>query len=344
MSRRVTLMDVAARAGVSRATASLVVRDAGQLSDATRRRVREAMEELGYVYHRGAASMRASRTQTVGLVVPDISNRFMAEYVTGLESTLVEHDIVTLMTTSYESVARQETLVRSLLEHRVDGLVVSPALDSPPQFIRALSGAGVPVVVSIRPVDDPALPYVGADNRRGGELAGQHLAGHGVRSVAYLGGFAGLTPRVDRVAGLVRGLGQARPRARLADDIAGPATGRFGYESGHRMLADGLLPDGVVCHNDTVAFGLYRALRDVAPECVDRVRIIGFDDVDEAVLWEPPLTTLTINGREVGHLAAETLARRIADPSAPPERVLLTPELVVRRSCGHGAADADAAP
>src|SRR5690349_16794983 len=108
MNRRVTLMDVAARAGVSRATASLVVRDAGQLSDATRLRVREAMKDLGYVYHRGAASMRASRTQTVGLVVPDISNRFMAEYVTGLESALAEHDIVTLVTTSYESVPRQE--------------------------------------------------------------------------------------------------------------------------------------------------------------------------------------------------------------------------------------------
>lgn len=335
MNRRVTLKDVAVHAGVSRATASLVVRDAGQLTDATRDRVRQAMDALGYVYHRGAASLRAMHTQTIGVVVPEISNPFTAEYVIGLESEFMERDVVVWLSNAYESGARQEKVVRLLMEQQVDGLVITPALGSSESFISKLASSGIPVVISIRAVDDPSLPYVGTDNVRGGELAGAHLAAHGARSVAYLGGFEGLGPRADRVDGVARGLTQAPRRGRIVADIAGPATGRFGYEATSRLLARNSLPDGIVCHNDTVAFGLYRALRDLAPERVDNIHVIGFDNVDESGLWEPPLTTLAVNGREVGRLTASALARRIVEPNGAPERVLLTPELVVRASCGH---------
>jgi LacI family transcriptional regulator len=335
VNKRITLKDVAAHAGVSRATASLVVRDAGQLTDATRERVRKAMDSLGYVYHRGAASLRATQTRTVGLVVPEISNPFTAEYVIGLETEFAERDVIVLLSNAYESSTRQETVVRLLMEQQVDGLIVTPALGSSERFISNLASSGIPVVISIRPVEDQSLPYVGTDNLRGGELAGAHLASHGVRSVAYIGGFEGLGPRAARVEGVARGLAQAPRRGRVVADIAGPATGRFGYEATSRLLATNSLPDGVVCHNDTVAFGLYRALRALAPERVERIHVIGFDNVDEAALWEPPLTTLAVNGREVGRLTANALARRILDKHGAPERVLLTPELVVRRSCGH---------
>jgi len=335
VNRRVTLKDVAAYAGVSRATASLVVRESGQLSDATRDRVREAMNVLGYVYHRGAASLRASHTKTVGLVVPEISNPFTAEYVMGAEAEFAERDVVVLFSNAFESKARQQAVVRSLMEQQVDGLVITPALGSDPSFIAYLAAAGIPVVISIRPVDDSTLPYVGTDNIRGGELAGAHLVAHGTRNIVYMGGLDGLTPRADRVEGVVRGLAQSARRGRLVADICGPATGRFGYEATMQLLEKNALPEGIVCHNDTVAFGIYRALRDHAPQHVDTVRVIGFDNVDEAALWEPPLTTLAVNGREVGRLAANALARRIFEPDGAPERVLLTPELVVRRSCGH---------
>jgi LacI family transcriptional regulator len=335
VNRRVTLKDVAEYAGVSRATASLVVRDSGQLADVTRERVRAAMLALGYVYHRGAASLRATHTKTVGLVVPEISNPFTAEYVMGAEEEFGERDVVVLVSNAFESRARQQTVVRSLLEQQVDGLIITPALGSDPSFISYLATTGIPVVISIRPVDDPTLPYVGTDNFRGGELAGAHLAAHGARTIIYMCGLAGLTPRADRAAGVAQGLANAPGRARIVKDISGPATGRFGYEATLELLRKGALPDAIVCHNDTVAFGIYRALRDHAPRYVDTLRVIGFDNVDEAALWEPPLTTLTVNGREVGRLAANALARRIFEPDGAPERVLLTPELVVRRSCGH---------
>jgi LacI family transcriptional regulator len=309
------------------------------LTDATRDRVRAAMDALGYVYHRGAASLRATHTKTVGLVVPEISNPFTADYVMGAEEEFAERDVVVLASNAFESKARQQAVVRSLLEQQVDGIVITPALGSDPSFISHLATTGIPVVISIRPVDDPTLPYVGTDNVRGGELAGAHLAAHGARTIIYMGGLAGLTPRADRAAGVALGLTSGPGRGRIVADISGPATGRFGYETTIRLLKKGALPDGIVCHNDTVAFGIYRALRDQAPERVETIRVIGFDNVDEAALWEPPLTTLAVNGREVGRLAANALARRIFEPDGAPERVLLTPELVVRRSCGHDVSE-----
>lgn len=107
MPRRVTLLDVAAHAGVSRATASLVLRGTGRVSDETRQRVFESMRELGYVYHRGAASLRQDRTQTVGLLLPDLDNPFSTEFVHGLEEVLSGVGVVTLMVNTSESPQRQ---------------------------------------------------------------------------------------------------------------------------------------------------------------------------------------------------------------------------------------------
>src|SRR5699024_4529823 len=111
---RVTLADVAKRAGVSRATASLVLRETGSLTDETRVRVRTAMAELGYVYHRAAAAMRAGRTQSIGLIVPDISNGFTAEMTVAIERTLAATGHVTLVANSLEDASRQELLVSSM--------------------------------------------------------------------------------------------------------------------------------------------------------------------------------------------------------------------------------------
>lgn len=332
-SKRITLVDVALDAGVSRATASMVLRDAGHISVSTRKRVRASMQALGYVYHRGAASLRSSRTMTVGLVVPDLSNHFMAEMTIGLEAVLAEHGILTLTTNTFEDPARQHLLLRALFERQVDGIIVVPALGTEESFADYLAGAGIPAVISTRAIDDDRATYVGIDNVRGGELAATHLLRHGCRTFAYLGGMPGLRPRQDRLRGVRRALAPVGG-ARVVTHRSGPATGAWSRDLAERLFATAPLPDAVVCHNDSVAFGVYRALRDVVPEAVGTVRIVSFDDVDEAALWEPPMSSVAANGREVGLQAARALLRRIDDPTTQVEHVLLAPELVIRRSCG----------
>lgn len=333
MNKRITLADVAAHAGVSRATASLVVRDAGQLSASTRERVRSSMVALGYVYHRGAASLRSSQSKTVGLIMPDPSYSFMTELTVGLESVLSERGLLLLTANTFEDPVRQDLLVQAMIENQVDGLVVLPALDTTDGFAQRLCRSGIPTVVSTRATATDGLVYVGIDNVFGGELAGDHLLRHGCRRFVYLGGLTGLQPRKDRLAGLRTALSRV-PAARLVAHRSGPALGRWAREVAAKLFAAPPLPDAVVCHNDSVAFGVYRALRDVDPEAVGQVRVVSFDDVDEAALWEPPISSVAASGREVGQLAATALLRLIDEPAAAQLPVLLRPDLVVRRSCG----------
>lgn len=334
MRKRITLADIAAHAGVSRATASLVLRNTGNLADSTRERVRASMDALGYVYHRGAASMRASRSQTIGLIVPDLTNAFTAELSMGIESVLAGSDVVTLISDAFEDVDRQDMLVQSMLERQVDGLVVIPAVGSGAAFAERLATTGLPCVVATREIPHPQLTYVGIDNALGGRLAARHLLEHGCRRFAYIGGFAKLPPRRDRVRGVRYALRKFSDEAALDINIAGTPRGDWGWKTATELLADGVLPDGVICHSDLVSFGIFRALRERAPDLLRQVRIVSYDDVGEAALWEPPLTSVAANGQEVGQRAAEALLRLIATPGSTPERILITPKLVVRASCG----------
>lgn len=332
MNRRVTLADVAQHAGVSRATASLVVREAGTLTPQTRARVKDSMDALGYVYHRGAASLRASRTQSVGVIVPDMSNGFTAEMTIAIESILATTGRVTLMGNSLEDPVHQDILLRSMLERQVDGLLVIPAVGTTRAFAQSLERSRVPSVLATREIGGAEIPYVGIDNVKGGRLAGEHLLFHGARKVAYLGGFANLKPRQDRIRGVRQAL--RRSDVTLDVDIPGPPRGSWGLETALDLLARNALPDAIVCHNDLVAFGVYRALRQTAPELSSAIHVVSYDDVAAASLWEPPLTTVAASGREVGISCAEALLARIAEPTAPIKHTLISSSLVIRESCG----------
>jgi LacI family transcriptional regulator len=131
---------------------------------------------------------------------------------------------------------------------------------------------------------------------------------------------------------------------RLWADLPGPPRGAWALEAMRGLLHGGNLPDGVVCHNDLVAFGVYRALRQERPDDWDTVRVVSYDDVAAASLWEPPLTTIAASGHDVGLLCAKTLLRHIAEPGLPAERVLIDSELVIRESCGCKSGTHDAAP
>ena len=337
MAGRITLTDVARHAGVSPATASLVLRGTGRVGAETRARVRASMQELGYIYHRGAASLRASRSQTIGVIVSDIANIFTAELTIGLEATLAHEHVVTLTASSLEDPDRQALLVQAMLERQVDGLMVIPVVDSTPAFIESLARLPIPVVLASREPADHNLTYVGIDNLRGGRLAAEHLLTHGVGSVGYLGGYAEMGPRHDRLAGVRDVLAHPPRAARVAVDLVGPPTGTWGLATMQALLAEPTtVPDALVCQNDEVAFGVFRALREFerTHATVPVVRVVSFDDVTEAALWEPPLTSVAAGGKEVGIRCAEILHRRIERPDAPAERSLIVPSITIRESCG----------
>lgn len=342
MRHEITLKDVAARAGVSRTTASNVMTGGGRFSTDTRERVYRAMRELGYVYNRSAATLRTQRTRTVGVVVTHIASPFHAELLVGLEEGLTAAGFLLLVATTADDPARQEVLVAELREQRIAALALVPATGTSPSFIEHLTQARLPHVLMTRYLPGVTAPYVGPDDVLGGRLAAEHLLEHGCRTFAYVGGPATMVSRRDRRHGIELGLASGTQIGELRD-IPGSSSGAGGVLIGKQLLAAGPLPDAIICHSDSVAFGVYRALR--AGGHARSVRIIGYDDVRTAALWEPPLTSVATHPVALGRAAAQFILEQIGvesdDDSPDSPRIVATglsrihrPELLIRESCG----------
>lgn len=337
--RRPTLVDVARRAEVSRATASLVLRGEGRISGRTRDRVVSAMDELGYVYNRGAATLRTRSSTAVGVLVSTVTNPFFAEVIVGLEERLAELGYVTLLANTLNDVDRQEQLITFLLENNVAGVVVVPAFGTPEKALDPLTAA-VPVLHLTRSVGDPPL-YVGTDDVAGGRKAAGHLLWHGCRRIAYVGGPGFATARKDRLAGARQAIGGETSDATIVD-VPAATTGAGGLEAGRRALLDYPDIDAVLCHSDAVAFGVLRAIREAGR--AGEVAAVSFDGIESSALSEPPLTTVSCGPRELGRQAAAMLYPNL-DPAStgrsggresPSDASVrrLEPELIVRQSCG----------
>jgi LacI family transcriptional regulator len=331
---RVTLVEVARHAGVSRATASLVLRGSPLVAEETRRRVHESMRQLGYVYHRAAASLRTQRSQMVGLVITDITNPFFAELTLGIEKQLDEANYVLLLANTAESLAKQERLLATMHENNADGVLFCPAEGTPRAAVDALHAWRLPAVLLVRYLFDADMDYAGADNALGAEAAVEHLIAHGHRRIAFIGGPATSSARRDRVCGYRHAMRRhGLPAEERLLPTSAPTRGG-GYEAIGRVLADDDPPTAALCYNDVVAFGAMLGLQQRGCAPGRDFAVIGFDDIAEAALWHPALTTVAIAPRRIGEEAARRLLARIAHPNEPPQRVILPPRLVIRDSCG----------
>ncbi|WP_035748990.1 LacI family DNA-binding transcriptional regulator [Arthrobacter sp. 35W] len=333
MTGQITLKDVAAHAGVSRTTASYVVMGTGRVSQKTRDRVNQSIRTLGYVYNRGAASLRTQRSGTIGVIVTNIASPFFGELLVGLESELSKAGFLSLIVATADDPQRQDELVKALREHQVAGLALVPASGTGSGFLHSLKDWGVPHILMTRYLDGITAPYVGADDVLGGRLAAEHLLAHGCKSFAYLGGPVKVLSRRDRIAGARGALAEygLGPDALL--DMPGETSGPGGLALGEQLLArPEPLPDAIICHSDSVAFGLYRALRMHGR--TNDVRVIGYDDVSGAALWEPPLTSIATHGEDLGRTAARLLLDQLNDAEGNMASTIALPELIVRESCG----------
>lgn len=327
--KRPTLKDVAVASGVSKSTVSLVLRGSGSISQPTRERVRHAMTRLGYVYNRGAAAMREGSTRTIGVITPNSANHFMGQFIEALDLALVARGFTALSAHSYEDADRQYALIQALLERGIDGLAVMPALASDQQLEASLSTVDIPLVVCVRALPNSSLTTVTADNYLGGQLAAQHVLNLGCRSVGYFGAPRELTLRSERLSGILEVL--EKRGLDLTVDVPTDLTAQAGRQQMAQLLHREKLPEALIFHNDTIAFGATRAIRDHSPGLLKRTRIVGSDDLPEARLWEPPLTSVAISAEQIGRLSARALIRQL-DGDKDVESILLSPELIVRES------------
>jgi len=330
---RLTLQHVADEAGVSRATASLVLRDSDLVADGTRRRVREAVERLGYIYNRGAANLRAHQSKVAGIAVGDIANPFFAELVVGLEAALDDAGYIAFLANTSDSHQRQTRFLQRMREQHVDGVVLCPAAASPKRFAEDLRQWGLPCVQALRHTTTHGIDYAGPDYAHGVELAIEHLVRLGHRRIAFIGGNVQHSATAERHTGFVT----AMRRHQLTPDllIKTALTRQAGLEALQDLLMCPDPPSAAVCFNDIVAFGVMLGIGASGLTIGSDFAVIGMDDVPEAALTVPALTTVATSPREVGREAARLLLARIADPERAPERSISGCRLVIRASCGY---------
>ncbi len=350
--RRVTLADIAAGCGVSRSTVSLVLGRSPLVHAETRARVQAELDRQGYVYHRGAASLRGRASNAVALVINDLSNPFFAEFAGGVDAALAEAGFVMLLGSSGESPERQQAVLASLVEHDPAAVILSPAEHSDPARLHRLVGAYTPVLVFNRALaegapsgragvqravagDGDGWDFLALDNRRGARLATEHLLEQGHRAIAFFGGHRDSSSCRERRAGYHDALAAAG----IAPDPAwlvecAPTRLEAARQAG-ALFARDPAPTAAVCYNDAVALGLVSGLAARGRRAGVDFALTGFDDIPEAAVSVPPLTTIAVGPRERGMQAARLVLERLADPQRAerkPRTIVADARLVVRAS------------
>jgi len=327
---RVTIQDVAREAGVSAMTVSRVLNEQPGVSDPRRAHVRAAIHKLGYRRNSLARSLKASRSHTLGLVVPDITNPYFPEIVRGAEDVALEAGYGVFLSNAVEDQQREATSLRLMDERRVDGvIVVSPRL--PERQLHALLRSHRAAVVVNRSAPPEVAGAVRLDHVSGVMQAIDHLVSLGRRRFGVLAGPDSSFAARERLEGIRIGL-EARGMPLAPDRLVKTAPYiDDGADAAARLFELAGPLDALLCYNDLVAAGALQACAAAGLRVPQDVAVVGFDDIAFARMFTPPLTTLHVPKYDLGVNAMRILLDRIAGRNVHAE-VVLRPTLVVRGS------------
>lgn len=326
----VTIREVADAAGVSTATVSRALSGVQTVDPELVERVRQSADRLGYRANRVARALRRQSTQTVGLVVPDITDPFYPAVVRAIERELRRTGLSLLLCDSGNDPEVEAELLRNLYDHQVDGLLVSACDRTASRPAVQLAASRTPLLqIDQRAVAE--LPYVGVEQADAMRQVVEHLIGQGCRSFGYLGAGPETSAGQERLDGFLAHAKPADPAA--ADRVQlGDVSVAWGYEATARLLADGPPPEAIVCASDLAAIGALQALRERGVGVPGDVAVTGFDDTVLAVACDPPLTSVRQPLEELGTQAVQELTAAIERHLPQPRSVLLKAGLAVRES------------
>jgi DNA-binding LacI/PurR family transcriptional regulator len=330
VAQKIKLSTIAETLGVSTATVSLALRDSPLVAATTRDKIKDQARALGYIYNRRAASLRTSRSGIIGVVVHDIMNPFYAEILKSIESELDRDRQTFILSNHYDSVEKQRNFIETLLQLGGDGVIMSPAIGTPPEDIQLAEDNGMPAILIAR-LD---VPIFRGDDSYGISLATNHLIGLGHRTIAMVGGTDQTSTGRDRYQGYVNALRKANIDVDPSLRIPGPRTKQGGFEAAVHFLSLPQKPTAAVCWNDLVAIGLMNGIARAGLVPGRDVSVTGYDDLEEAAIATPALTTVWNGQSEVGRNAARALLDKLSGSHEPDGIHLIKPEMRIRQSTG----------
>ncbi len=332
MTDRPTIHTVAREAGVSISTVSQVMRGLGRISDDTRRRVLRAAEKVNYVQDRRAAAMRSGESRDVGMLIHNIRNPFNAEVVVGANEYLEERGYLVFVLDALDDLARQRRYLQTMMGGSPGGLLWVPATGTDEATVDWVKSRSPCTISLLRPLPGHPFDHVGIDSTLGASQVTRHLLGLGHRHIAFLGGDHSSETIMQRIGGYVS--------AMMAGDAAPPIvrpceeTKAAAMDTAMALLQEHPQLTGIVCNCDVVAAGVTLGLARLGLEAGRDVSVTGFDDIEDARLWSPPLTTVAVDPRGIGQQLAEALLDRKTNRDAPVRTVNLPVRLQVRASSG----------
>ncbi|MBN1125757.1 MAG: LacI family DNA-binding transcriptional regulator [Sedimentisphaerales bacterium] len=337
------IKDVARMAGVSIATVSHVTRGTKYVSESLRNRVNEAIQRLGYEVNPVASGLKSRSTRVIGIVLPNINSVFFPPILKGIEDYASAQGYrLTFCNTDFDVEKEQET-IRMLQGSWVDGIILDSVAEvADTDYVRFLSNLSsgekpIPVVSLERRVDSGVILSVRINNYEGACLAVRHLAECGCCKIVHIAGPDFCSMADDRLRGCRDQLKQCGLGLDKSQVVKGDFSPEQGYTAMLCLLEQNPDLDGVLSANDQMAIGAIRALHESGRRVPEDVKIVGFDNIFVSSLISPSLTTINVPRYQMGHAAAELLIRRLTDPDAELEDVMLPIHLVVRRSTDPSA-------
>lgn len=331
----VTLREIAKRAGLSAATVSLVLNNRkARLPEATRQRVLALAAEMKYRPNQLAVGLVTKRTNTLGLLIPDIGNLFFSELAGGVEEAAQSAGYNVIFCDTGDDAAKDLSYIHVLCDRAVDGLVIAMASgtgrEEAARLTATIEERAIPAIFVDRTPQTGSFPSVALNHRRGGYLATRHLLELGHVKIGCIMGPLRLQSAVERFEGYRQALQEANLPFHQAFVFEGDYFRESGEYGMRALLKRGV--SAVFCCNDMMAYGAYQAVRERGLRIPEDISVVGFDDILFSQMLEVPLTTVRQPVRQIGREAGERLLARIGKDQQEIGAFTFEPELVVRRS------------
>jgi LacI family transcriptional regulator len=305
--RSVTVIDVAEKAGVSKSTVSLVLTGSSKVSSKAKQKVEKAIDELGYVYNRDAASLRSRKSNLIAIVINDLKNPYSAQLAVGLEQQIRQMGLFSMLVNSAENVDTQTSLVRNLKEYNVAAFIICPAPNTSAEWVNSLVEQGFPVVHIMREIAGAKVATVLPDNFTGTKLATQHLIMKGYKKIAFIGGNESISDYHQRLSGYIEAMTLAKVPFSKKLCVQSNTTRNGGRSAMKEVLTLTSDIEAVVCFSDVIAYGAIEQIRASGRQPGKDIAIVGFDDLEDSRLMSPALTTIHVDANQIAIAVCQIL-------------------------------------
>jgi DNA-binding LacI/PurR family transcriptional regulator len=336
----VTIKDVARYANVAPSTVSRVIANSPRISEATKRKVNQAMEELGYHPNLNARSLASQSTQTIGLVMPSsgdvvFQNPFFPTVLQGISEGAHEKKYALLMTTGKSEKETLEAVVQMVQGKRVDGMILLKSKVED-KVISYLKERNFPFVLIGKPYKNvEEITHVDNDNFRAMQEATEYLIMQGHHQIAFIGGSLELVVTVERLLGYERALRNAEIEMKNEYIIHEEFLREGGQEAVQELMALENPPTALVVVDDFMALGVLNTLDELGIRVPEDISIVSFNNVLLSEMSKPPLTSVDINIFDLGFQASKNLIQRIENSNEPTKRIIISHKLIERLSCSQ---------